>query len=483
MRIALLAPARLNEGSPWIDSVDQRALVDFPLALFPDVAAPLRRAYTLASFLQEPIVMPPRAQVIALTIAGAAMGLASIAAESASDPERWTLHGVRAYVSPETAALENAVVVIGNGRIIEVAKATAPVPADAANASCQGGFITAGFQNSHVHFTGEQFVNARSRDAQELAAPIVEMLTRYGFTTVVDTASDRDNTLALRTRIERGEIPGPRVLTVGLPLYPPNGIPVYLADLPKDLLDRMPQPAAPEAALAIVRANLDAGADGTKLFVATPQRDGSVRYMPLEVARAAVEETHRRGKLAMAHPTDLEGIRIALASGVDVLVHTTLGVESAWPDELVRRMLDQRVAVVPTLQLWGLELDKRSAPEHVRRLLIDFTLAQLKGFVAAGGEVLFGTDVGYMTDFNPTEEYALMFKAGLTPMQILASLTTSPAARWREAKARGRLAAGLAADIVVLDGDPQEDPRNFAKVRCAFRAGRPIYVAGSVTRP
>jgi len=63
----------------------------------------------------------------------------------------------------------------------------------------------------------------------------------------------------------------------------------------------------------------------------------------------------------------------------------------------------------------------------------------------------------------------------LKPMQILASLTTSPAARWKETDRRGRVAKGLAADLVVLDADPAEGAANFATVRCTIRGGRLIH--------
>jgi imidazolonepropionase-like amidohydrolase len=68
-----------------------------------------------------------------------------------------------------------------------------------------------------------------------------------------------------------------------------------------------------------------------------------------------------------------------------------------------------------------------------------------------------------------------MQRAGLTATQILASLTTAPASRWKEERRRGRVAAGLDADLVVLDSDPVGDVRNFAKVRCVYRQGRLIY--------
>ena len=77
-------------------------------------------------------------------------------------------------------------------------------------------------------------------------------------------------------------------------------------------------------------------------------------------------------------------------------MHTTLGVETAWPAPLVKQLIAQKTSVVPTLQLWGYELNKRKVPEPVQQRLIAATLAQLKGFADAGGQVLFGTDVGYM---------------------------------------------------------------------------------------
>ena len=98
----------------------------------------------------------------------------------------------------------------------------------------------------------------------------------------------------------------------------------------------------------------------------------------------------------------------------------------------------------------------------------------MRGFAAAGGQVLFGTDVGYMTDYDPTDEYAYLARA-LTPLQILATLTTAPAARWKESESRGSIDAGKDADLVMLDADPAQDARRFADVRCTIRAGRLIY--------
>ena len=116
-------------------------------------------------------------------------------------------------------------------------------------------------------------------------------------------------------------------------------------------------------------------------------------------------------------------------------------------------------------------------PPPVQQRLVTATQQQLKQYADAGGQILFGTDVGYMHEFDPTDEYVLMAKAGLSAMDILASLTTAPAERWNEAAQRGRIAPGLAADLVVLAADPADDVRNFAKVRCVFRAGKLVYAS------
>ena len=142
-------------------------------------------------------------------------------------------------------------------------------------------------------------------------------------------------------------------------------------------------------------------------------------------------------------------------------------------------MVAKKMAVIPTFKLWSYELAKQNVPPPVVDRLVGATLAELRSFAEAGGQILFGTDVGYMQEFDPTDEYVLMAKAGLTPAQILASLTTEPAKRWKEDKRRGRVEAGFDADLVVLGADPFEDVRNFAQVRCVFRAGQQIYPAGA----
>jgi len=136
-------------------------------------------------------------------------------------------------------------------------------------------------------------------------------------------------------------------------------------------------------------------------------------------------------------------------------------------------MKEHHVALIPTLKLWKYELrhDRASAQDRFAQTGV----GQLRAWLAARGMVMFGTDVGYMGDYDPSEEYALMADAGMSFRQILASLTTAPAERFGESKQLGRIAAGLPGDLVVLKDDPSKNIRALAAVQYTLRDGKIIY--------
>ncbi|MGH8285820.1 MAG: amidohydrolase family protein, partial [Steroidobacteraceae bacterium] len=274
--------------------------------------------------------------------------------------QSWVLTGTRVYITPDSLPIDDGVVAVEGGKIVAVwPAANVRLRGDMRTSDCSGGVITAGFQNSHVHFTEGAFADAASQPPPNLTHSLESMLTRFGFTTVVDTGSDIANTSALRRRIEQRDVRGPRILTTGVPLYPAAGIPFYIRDLPPALLDLLPQPANATHAVEVVRENFSRGANATKLFIASPQTGGTIKRMPADIAHAAAGETHARGGLVMVHPTDVDGVRDAVAAGVDVLVHTTIDPPKAtWDPALIRNMLAGGVSVVPTLKLWNYELAK-----------------------------------------------------------------------------------------------------------------------------
>jgi len=423
-------------------------------------------------------MMTSKPMVGLLLLVGIALGL-SQRGMKAAEADALALTGATIYPSPTEMPIRNGTVLIRDGKIQAVGGAgSIRLPADARQIDCTGLFITAGFQNSHVHFTEQKWDGAQEQAALKLAQQLGAMLTRYGFTSVVDTASTLTNTVALRSRIESGEVPGPRIRTAGLPLYAAGGTPFYLKDvLPPAILaytESHLEPTAPEAAVAVVRQDIAGGADVIKLFTGSLASPTKVVPMDVRVATAAAQAAHSEGKLVFAHPSNIEGLEVALNAGVDVAAHTT-PMSGKWDDSLIAKMKQHQMSLIPTLKLWIYEARRGGATPEQAQSFADAGVAELRQYKQAGGQILFGTDVGYMADYDPTEEYVLMGRAGLTALEILDSLTTAPAARFDESQSRGRISAGMEADVVVLSADPARDVRNFATIRYTIRKGQIIY--------
>jgi imidazolonepropionase-like amidohydrolase len=314
-----------------------------------------------------------------------------------------------------------------------------------------------------VHFTDAQWENAAALPGDRLSAQLRQMLTRYGFTTVFDTGSLLTNTLALRRRVESGEIPGPRIFTTGEPFTARNGTPYYLKPA------RLPELLTVPQARGAARGRLAAGADAIKLHAGTiVDNERDVRTaIPVDLVRAVTAEAHAKGKPVFAHPQYLDGLTASVDGGVDILAHVTELIDR-WPSDLLARAVTRHMALVPTLKLLaGTPTTKKQGN----------LLQQVRAFREAGGEILFGTDVGFIPDYDPADEYALMQQAGMAPRDILAALTVVPAGRFRRAARTGRIATGYEADFVLLEGDPADDVRNFARVRATVRGGRTIFNA------
>src|SRR5438045_4183378 len=134
-----------------------------------------------------------------------------IAADGAIAPanaQTLALVGGNVYASPDAAPLADAVVLASNGVITAIgSRSDVQIPQDARVIDCTGKTVVAGFWNSHVHFTQDVWRTARSGPAAPLTEHMQEMLTKWGFTTVWDLGSDPDDSLALRKRVDAGEIP------------------------------------------------------------------------------------------------------------------------------------------------------------------------------------------------------------------------------------------------------------------------------------
>jgi imidazolonepropionase-like amidohydrolase len=366
------------------------------------------------------------------------------------------------YAAPDAPARRDVTVVIRHGVIAAVGEHLR-IPKGIETISCQACVVLAGFWNAHVHFMEPKWNEAANQPADKLARQMSEMLTHSGFTTVVDTGSDRENTIALRRRVESGEVLGPRIFTAGFPIFPAHALPYYLAGLPAELKAKMAQPETAADAVTVVDKNRAAGSDIVKLFTGSIVSPGHITAMQVAIARAAADEAHRYGQLVFSHPSNLEGTKVAIDAGVDVLAHTpelTSGIDEA----MLRRMIAQHMTIIPTLKLFSRDDDIA----NIRGL--DYRFHQL------GGRLVYGTDTGFLPDYDQSEEFRQLMQAGFGFREVLAMLTTAPADLFHLSQREGKVMPGMRGDLTILSEDPASGhPEAFTKVRYTIRGGTVIW--------
>ena len=253
----------------------------------------------------------------------------------------------------------------------------------------------------------------------------------------------------------------------------------------------VPTVSAPADAEAFVAARIAEGAAYIKIMYDTTH--GAERSIDEATLVALVEAAHAQGRMAMAHVTVAADAAAALAAGADVLMHVPV---DAWQDasKLVGGVL------VPTLTTLyngffphktGDVLDDR----HLRPLLsqdsrdnlhqtwqipdrwtFETATENVKAALHAGAIVLAGTDVGMPATAPGSslhQELALLVHAGLTPREAIAAATSAPAAVFG-LRDRGRIAPGLRADLLLVDGDPLTDIRHTRRIAGVWIAGQPV---------
>ncbi|MFN3352007.1 MAG: amidohydrolase family protein [Brevundimonas sp.] len=325
--------------------------------------------------------------------------------------------------------------------------------------------ILPGFWNAHVHLTTPEYLRATALDDAALERELARTFTRWGFTTVFDLASTTAISHHVATRTEQGVVAGPRVLSVAEPFYPAGGTPVYARPF-YEAFD-LPSAEVADAQSAVGRAQtqLEAGADGLKLFTGAIVGEAETLHMSAAIVSALTALAQARGASTFAHPTDAEGLNLAVDHGVRVLAHAA-PLAGEWSPGFAHRLASRQVAMTPTLSLFALQ------PHALTP--VEVAVQQTRALHEVGGLILFGTDAGFVDEFDTTLELVLLEQA-IGWSGVVAALTSNPVHVFGDPEREGRLAVGYRADLTIVGCDPRQDIRCLADVRLVIRGGEVIY--------
>jgi imidazolonepropionase-like amidohydrolase len=428
----------------------------------------------------------------------------SIGASTVADAQSTALRGSRVIDGRGGAPIDDATVVIRDGRIIAIGPSAAtPVPSDAQVVDYTGKTIIPGLISAHSHvgiFVGLKA--APENYSRDLILRQLKQLEAYGVTTVMALGLNGPLFYELRPELHAGRLPGADLFGADQGVGAVGGQPAA-AVVPVGE-NQISRPDTVERARDSVRQMAARKTDMVKIWL--DSGGGLMPKIPPEVYSAVIDEAHRNGLRVAAHIYDLDDAKAIVRAGVDVVAH---GVRDKPVDpEFIELMKGRSVWYISTIVLdysgyifaerpsWMQEPFLQRALHPAVRAQFDDpayrerTLAlpataknkaavmtnkqNLKALHDAGVQIGFGSDSGVGLRIPGVAEHlelALMVEAGLTPMQAINSATTNAAALLK-LDDRGVLAAGKLADLVVLDGDPTADISNSRKIHAVWHHGK-----------
>jgi imidazolonepropionase-like amidohydrolase len=399
----------------------------------------------------------------------------------------------------EEPPLHHAAVLIEGDRIARVGRAAEiAVPPDAEVIDTRGRVMLPGLIDLHAHLIilghgdydrWDPWI-AENRLVEKVMEISARQLLMAGVTSAVDLGATLKESLSVRDRIRRGDIPGPRMWMSGPWITRDLG--GYYTGLDTQVLIDTPA----EAARAVERL-ATAGVDVIKAYVA----------LKPEHYRAIVAAAHRRGLKVHAHVYDPQEVRDAFEAGVDVLTHAGSAGTPPYDADLVKAIAVRGTPVVVTAahRVWiypaTLEFPERLQDprllddfgpaiwEEVQRSLADFPRlsyfadidresfhgrASLRQWLDAGVMLGMGTDSGTPMNFH-TEALWREIKAhvdvGMTPHRAIAAATRVNARILGMEKDLGTVEPGRLADLIVVRGNPLFDITALADVEVVVKGG------------
>jgi imidazolonepropionase-like amidohydrolase len=367
-------------------------------------------------------------------------------------------------------------VVVRDGRIVAIQKASAALPTDAERVDADGGLVMPGLIDCHVHLTSTGEANYELQRLKDLlplqalrGAHSAKKMLMAGFTTVRDLSAPAFINVAIRQAFEQNLAVGPRVLAAGMSLTVPggHGDSYYRPDVS---VSREGIVNGPEEARRTVREWVKMRVDLIKLLVTggvmtDGSEVGALQWTPDEL-QAAISQAHQLGKKVAGHCHGGIGVKEAVRAGIDTIEHGTM-----LDEEAVSLMAKNGTFHVPTI-VAGHQIVVHGtaggiAPHVVRKgeQIGEWHRKSVRMSRENGVKVAFGTDCG--TPFNRpgenAQELQLMVECGFTPAEALESATRIAAEACGLSDTIGTLAEGKAADIIVVKGDPLNDARAVAE--------------------
>jgi imidazolonepropionase-like amidohydrolase len=350
-------------------------------------------------------------------------------------------------------------------------------------------FVLPGLIDCHVHLTGLLGPQHKLEIVEESPSAVALHAARHarvtleaGFTTVRDLGEiggAGDAIFSLRNAVAKGYVPGPRIFAAGSIISPTGGHGMtcgYRDDI-NLLLDMSGRGDGIDGCRYAVRKQVSRGADFIKFVatggVLTDTNTGTGQQFFTDEYEAIVATAHMLGRKTTAHAHGADGMKAALLAGVDAIEHGTF-----MDDEVTELMLSRGAYYVPTA-LAGTTVAEIAAkesymPAAIRAKALEVG-PQIVGTLARahknGIRIAFGTDTAVSPHGENAREFALMVKAGMTPMEAITAATVTAAEHIGQSKAIGSIEIGKAADIVAVASSPLDDIHELERMRFVMRDG------------